>query len=563
MLAFIKSNYQIGDTIEVTCSEGVIAGQIEYVNNKYIVLRQSNGMVCGIAASDIRTFTANSPVPMMPCNGKQATVAPTESDEDLQTEDLNYATTTDADIRTDAEERPQTLRDVLGDEADNIPSADNLTGAAPVAEPKVVGHIDLERLQAIDPRMGRKKYFKSDYADNDGINAYNQTNGYNGSGEHGVARTPYVGARGRITYYNAIKRYGFIHDFNTENDLYFYIQQIAEDELCNELHKGTKVVYSIGRNNMGPIATCVHLPHTVEDTLAIADDQIDARHYYLAKGLIEHVLELFPDNAEAKDMLEVVKDKLPASSAYNNTTPDGIQTYKPCATYAHAKRAYLNKEYDKAEELYTKALTNGERPESCVKDLVTLYVSRYKQAETETEKEAARHKAKEFMSAHRDQLTDSLTTKQFLALNYYLPIQAYDEFIATVDSIMTDPQVANSVARKVFYMWQKAISLNKLGRTDEALELIEKGLELAPFNRQLINLRENILHPETGDAPAQATDNVANDEANAATEAETDKVAADNTEDSKENADNAGDEDAASDNDSPISTASAPWWGNN
>ena len=112
-------------------------------------------------------------------------------------------------------------------------------------------------------------------------------------------------------------------------------------------------------------------------------------------------------------------------------------------------------------------------------------------------------------------------------------------------------------------MWQKAISLNKLGRTDEALELIEKGLELAPFNRQLINLRENILHPETGDAPTQATDNVANDEANAATEAETDKVAADNTEDSKENADNAGDEDAASDNDSPISTASAPWWGNN
>ncbi len=49
MLAFIKSNYQIGDTIEVTCSEGVIAGQIEYVNNKYIVLRQSNGKVCGIA----------------------------------------------------------------------------------------------------------------------------------------------------------------------------------------------------------------------------------------------------------------------------------------------------------------------------------------------------------------------------------------------------------------------------------------------------------------------------------------------------------------------------------
>lgn len=118
-----------------------------------------------------------------------------------------------------------------------------------------------------------------------------------------MARTPYVGARGRITYYNAIKRYGFIHDFNTENDLYFYIQQIAEDELCNELHKGTKVVYSIGRNNMGPIATCVHLPHTVEDTLAIADDQIDARHYYLAKGLLNMCLNSSPTMPKPKTCL--------------------------------------------------------------------------------------------------------------------------------------------------------------------------------------------------------------------------------------------------------------------
>lgn len=43
MLAFIKTNYQVGDPIEVNCSEGVITGSIEFVNNKYIVLRQPNG----------------------------------------------------------------------------------------------------------------------------------------------------------------------------------------------------------------------------------------------------------------------------------------------------------------------------------------------------------------------------------------------------------------------------------------------------------------------------------------------------------------------------------------
>ena len=58
MLAFIKTNYQVGDPIEINCSEGVITGTIEFVNNKYIVLRQPNGKICGISAADIRTFTA-------------------------------------------------------------------------------------------------------------------------------------------------------------------------------------------------------------------------------------------------------------------------------------------------------------------------------------------------------------------------------------------------------------------------------------------------------------------------------------------------------------------------
>ena len=66
MLAFIKTNYQVGDPIEINCSEGVITGTIEFVNNKYIVLRQPNGKICGISAADIRTFTAASPVAMVP-----------------------------------------------------------------------------------------------------------------------------------------------------------------------------------------------------------------------------------------------------------------------------------------------------------------------------------------------------------------------------------------------------------------------------------------------------------------------------------------------------------------
>lgn len=89
----------------------------------------------------------------------------------------------------------------------------------------------------------------------------------------------------------------------------------------------------------------------------------------------------------------------------------------------------MAKDYDKAEEQYLKAIEANEKAESCVKDLLTLYVSRYKQSDDFEVKSEERRKASEFLEKHRSLLTDNLTTKQFLALNYYLPIQDYDKFL--------------------------------------------------------------------------------------------------------------------------------------
>ena len=61
MLTFIKLNYKIGDVIEVTCTEGVVKGQMEFVNDRMIVLRQPNGQICGIASGDVHSFRAETP----------------------------------------------------------------------------------------------------------------------------------------------------------------------------------------------------------------------------------------------------------------------------------------------------------------------------------------------------------------------------------------------------------------------------------------------------------------------------------------------------------------------
>lgn len=489
MLTFIKTNYQTGDTIEITCSEGIVTGQIEYVTGRYIVLRQSNGQICGIAATDIRSFRADSPVKMVPANGQRAVKAPAYDPEELAGnseivreeeagESYHAATTT-------------TLRDVLGEEKE-VESADSLTGAAPVAEPKVVGHIDLA---SIDPNYGRRRYFKNAEGTNDPTIA--PTDNYNSGyqqGNNGYVRRPYVRATGRITYYNSLKRFGFIHDFETDSDLYFYVQQIVDEELFNHLTKGTKVVYTIGQNNQGRIATCIHLPHTINEVYTMAEDSFDSHQYIVSKGLLEHILMVDPNNADAKQLLGDVEATLP--SVEGERLRGELEPYNPCVLYAQAKKALLNKDYDLAEEAYLKALEANEKPESCVKDLLTLYVSRYKQAYNDEEKQQIRQKATEFFNAHRTLLEDNLTTKQFLALNYYLPIQDYENFLKAVDNLLLDPHVGENTSRRVFYLWQKAIALNKMGYADDALQICEEGLQLMPYNRQLNNLREMLLHPE-------------------------------------------------------------------
>lgn len=520
MLTFIKTNYQVGDTIEITCSEGIVTGEIEYVTGQYIILLQPNGQICGIADSDIRSFRAESPVKMVPANGGRAVKAPdygSLDDSDVLSDgSAVYNEDYDEDGYNEEEQSTTatTLRDVLGEEKE-VESADALTGAAPVAEPKVVGHIDLA---SIDPNYGRRRYFKNEggAATTDNNYSNNENEGWQQNYNTYGHRSPYVRATGRITYFNTSKRYGFIHDYATDSDLYFYVQQIVDNELFNHLYKGTKVVYSIGQNNQGRIATCIHLPHTINDVYTMAEDSFDSHQYIVSKGLLEHILQVDPDNADAKQLLGDVESVLPTVGGEHQR--GDIEPYNPCLLYVQAKKSLLNKDYAQAEETYLKALEADEKPESCVKDLLTLYVSCFKQAADEEEKERVRQKAADFFTTHQHLLSSNLTTKQFLALNYYLPIQDYDKFLASVDELLSIPQVGENLSRRVFYLWQKAIALNKIGRGEEALEVCEEGLKLSPYNRQLHNLRDMMLHPERY--------NASYDESTTAQQAEADDKAA-------------------------------------
>ncbi len=495
MLAYIKANYKAGDAMELTTSEGVFTGQIEFISDSYIILRQADGQVCGIADSDIRSFRATLPA---------APVAPIEPTA-VGTADA----TAPAAEKTEA--RPAAPQET--------PDAPKLTGVPAVGEPKVVGHIDLDRLKQIDPKFSRRSYFRPTESESTATEAtaprqrrqpMSQTglrertesryiDPNNKGGDSPREHKPYVSARGRITYYNPEKHFGFIHDYNDDVDLYFNQQQIADPDLYNRPERGIKVAYTISSNRQGPAAFCVHLPRTVDDLLDIAADLYEGHHYNLSRGLVEHALAVDPDNKVAADLaaqLSAQEAEAPYTARPVRAGNLAAELKLPTTHYAEAKKAFLAKQYAEAERLYKEAIDKGEKVESCVKDLVTLYVSRFKQAEDPAEKEAARQQAINFLDSHRQDLPDNLTTRQFIALNYYLPIQDYESFLKEVDDILADPKVSDSVSRRAFYIWQKAIAHNKLGHKDEALRLIEEGLAISPLNRQLSSLKEMILHPE-------------------------------------------------------------------
>ena len=469
MLSFIQANYQIGDAIEIKTSVGTFSGKIEFINPSIIVLRQDDGKICGIGAADVRSFTG-------------------EKDSPFVTPVLPAAA------------------------ASVVSSTGGLPDATVAAEPeavpyKVVGQLSAEQLRRIDPKLSKRNYFKSNAAKRERDNTTEFVDeGY--YSDYNAQRTsqPYVPAKGRISYYNPDKRYGFIRDFRSENDLYFHIQQVADNRLYENLRRGAKVVYTETTNAQGFVALCVHLPHPVSTLLGMAEDLYGEKYYSLAKGLVDHILEVCPDHAEAKELAEEIEADMPAQQM----EASGQSIGAPSILYTQAKRYYLAKDVEHAEEFYIKALEAGEKPESCVKDLLTLYVSKFKQTDDETLREEQRDKALRFLEEHRSLLADTLTTKQFLALNFYLPLQRYDDFLAVVDDILSDPVITQSTSKYTFFLWQKGIALNKLGRTEEALAVADKGLALVPHHAQLRKLRYIIEHPEllVTAAPA-ATDSAA------------------------------------------------------
>lgn len=560
MLAFIRANYKNGDTILINCTVGAIEGKIAFVSQDSIVLRLPNDKIYGIAASDIRSFSAATPHPLVTDDltqkeEVQQDATATDTDTATDNEDLmdyaNEALQADGEDENAHTEKPTSIADVLDTK---IKAQDDVLDSLGKEEPqvKVVGKISLEQLNRIDPKgAARRTSYQKSYGSN------SETNDSENNGNESAHRqsAPYVPALGRITYYNRDKRYGFIHDYKKDIDLYFHVHQVADTNLYERINRGQKVVYTDTEKATGHVAVCVHFPNTVENLLDKADEYIEKGYYDFANGIISHVLDVYPDNADAIEMAQEVKDLIPADrkemAAPRNekkyTAADDSTLYKPDALYSTAKRASIMHDYDKAEEYYIKAIEADERTVSSVKDLLQVFVMRFKNVDTDAEREMWHDEAIKTYDKYKHLLPDDISTIQFLAGNFYLPLLDYSKYLELTEQLLDKPELADDKTKRAFYLWQRALALHKDGHDSEALKECNRALDVVPYHSQSKSLKRVLLQalesateetanqPVAADTPsttdtteevAQDTDTSATEESAATEEATTEDTSA-------------------------------------
>ncbi len=488
MLSFIAANYKKGDSIEICCSEGKTSGEIVFVDHNGIVLLLPNGNVCGIATADVRSFTAPKPGSIvLPHDASSNTYTPAATAPQEQPSEETLPT---PEPEAEEEEKATSIADVLTPE-DAPEDGNALTGALSTPAVKVVGKISLEHLQKVDPKFNKGYIFNKKENNASNANTVNE-----------------VPPMGRITHFNPMKNYGFIHDDELNSDLYFNLLSIVDDSLKRNVKVGTPVVYSVKRNAVGYVAFGIHAPAPIDELLDLVDAHIEKGHFTTAEMLLDHILKVDANNRDALDLKAEVKSFIPTkpSKPYNAPkAPKAPKAPQPVnkkenlfnedVLYAKAKRASLEKNFDEAEKLYIKALHAGQRVESCVKDMLQIYVMRYKRVDTPEEAEKAFQSAIAAYDKYKSYLSDDLSTLQFLAGNFYLPLNDYETYLELSKKILTRPEV-NTTSKRVFYIWQQALALHKLNRDEEALAMLEEGLQQSPNHTQMKNLKEVIEHPE-------------------------------------------------------------------
>ena len=413
MFDFIKSTYNKGDRLKLTCGNGEFSGEILFINNDSIILKTMEGKTCGIKGSEISFFEELSVCTSKPLES----VNPKNNEQDQIVKNIFCDDTTteqsDKEFMSSQEIQEKTKPEKSKEQLEGIQQGINAT------QYKVGDVIPLDVLHQIDPKTAKPKITKK----------VKHTQTFNGldslrvlvEDEHKVQNNQYVPALGSVKWISADGRpFGCILDGKENIELYFSFSQIVDPNLLKNIRRGASVVYTKTIESLGPKAKIIHSPGKIVDILNLAADLAKSGNVRFAIGVVEHILNEYPENFDAEKLLKELGGKISYRIITNKQKT-------PIELYQKAKQLHDSKKYEEAIEAYKEAIKANHKRESAVKDLGMLYLFLCNQAESEEKKEDFRLEAIDFMEDSIQYLPQNTVTWSYLE-NFYYSVKEFEKF---------------------------------------------------------------------------------------------------------------------------------------
>lgn len=496
MIELISSLFKEGDFIRLffNNSNRSVEGTIIKILPSSIAIKTSDGKICGFKGDVIDSFNSDSSANSDNIVGEEnnvSTSAPVEPS--VVKEELAIAREGDD---KEAEKKERSFKT-------------DSTEKKGISQYKPGDVIPLDVLHRIDPKLKKKKSesTKSIEIPKDPIPSVSTIvvkkepkkklstlgNSFDALAplveeQHEIDNLKSVPAIGVIANLRGDRNFGFIHDSKTGHNLYFSFNDVVGD-LQIVLHKG--VLFTETTNSEGYKAICVHKSGTVKDLLALSEDVAQKGKIATALNILEHILEVYPDNYSANELRDRLSKQLKTQKHYSTYMSDGNP-------YSKAKEYYLKKDFEKAIDYYLQAIKERDKAESAVKDLAVLYVQLYK-SDYKSKAETWKNTALKLLEEHIGLLSHNQTTQNFLLHNYYLPLGEYEKAIEIIEELIDTIEIQNDNNKCSALLYTKAFALIRLKKIEDAEVSIDDALSYNPQNTSALQLKELIKNLDATD----------------------------------------------------------------
>lgn len=468
MIELISNLFKEGDFIRLyfNSSSRTVEGTILKILPSSIAIKTIDGKICGVKGDDIDSFDSSS-------------ITSDVIGEQINDKPISQTSTTVSAFK----DNTTASKEVQDETKAEIKPIVQMVKQ----EPKPGDVIPLDELQrrmsGTKPKMAKEKRKMTSLGrDFNALSSLVEE-------DHAKDNQKIVPALGSIIWISADGRpFGCILDGKENIELYFSFSQVIDPHLLKNIRKGASVVYTKAVESLGPKAKIIHSPGKISDLLNLANDLVKSGDEKFAIGVLEHILNEYPDNFDAEKLFKELGGKVSYRIIPNKQTSS-------TELYQKAKRLHDSKKYDEAIDAYKEAIKANHKRESAVKDLGMLYLFLCNKAQSEEKKEDYRLEAIDFMEENSKYLPQNTMTWSYLETFYY-SVREFDKFDIVTDKLLSNKQIQSEGPRYVFLLNRKAASFLLRGNKKRAKEYIERSLEVYPEGTSVLNLL-SILENDT------------------------------------------------------------------